>query len=40
MVFKLTLCAERHRRRLNGKELIAEVIGEFKFVNGIKEIAA
>jgi hypothetical protein len=40
MVFKLAQCAERHWRRLNAKELIAEVIGGITFVNGIKEIAA
>jgi hypothetical protein len=47
MVLKLAQCAERHWCRLNGKELIAEVIGGIKsagwrgsFVNGIKEIAA
>ena len=40
MVFKLAQCAERHWRRLNGKELIVEVIEGIKFVDGIKEIAA
>ena len=40
MVFKLAQCAQRHWRRLNGKELIAEVIEGIKFVDGIKEIAA
>jgi transposase-like protein len=40
MVFKLAQCAERHWRRLNAKELIAEVIEGIKFVDGIKEIAA
>jgi transposase-like protein len=40
MVFKLAQCAERHWRRLNGKELIAEVIEGIKFVDGVKEIAA
>ena len=40
MVFKLTQCAQRHWRRLNGKELIAEVIEGIKFVDGTKEIAA
>ena len=40
MVFKLAQCAERHWRRLNGTELIAEVIEGIKFVDGIKEIAA
>ena len=40
MVFKLAQCAERHWHRLNGKDLIAEVIEGIKFVDGIKEIAA
>jgi len=40
MVFKLVQCAERHWHRLNGKELIAEVIEGTKFIDGIKEIAA
>jgi len=40
MVFKLTQCAEKRWRRLNGKTLIPEVIGGVKFVDGIKEIAA
>jgi hypothetical protein len=40
MVFKLAQCAERHWRRLNGKEQIAEVIEGIKFVDGLKEIAA
>ena len=40
MVFKLAQCAESHWRRLNGKELIAEVIEGIKFVDGLKEIAA
>jgi putative transposase len=40
MVFKLAQCAEKHWRRINGKELIPEVIRGVKFVDGIKEIAA
>lgn len=40
MVFKLAQCAQRHWHRLNGKELIAEIIEGIKFVDGIKEIAA
>jgi transposase-like protein len=40
MVFKLAQCAEKHWRRLNGKELIAEVIRGVRFVDGVKEIAA
>jgi putative transposase len=40
MVFKLVQCAERRWHRLNGKELLNEVIEGIKFVDGIKEIAA
>ena len=40
MVFKLTQCAEKHWRRLNGKELIPEVVRGITFIDGIKEIAA
>jgi transposase-like protein len=40
MVFKLAQCAEKHWRRLNGQELIPEVIRGTKFVDGLKEIAA
>ncbi len=40
MVFKLVQCAQKHWRRLNGKELITEVIEGITFVDGIKEIAA
>jgi transposase-like protein len=40
MVFKLAQCAEKHWRRLNGKELIPEVIRGIRFVDGVKEIAA
>jgi len=40
MVFKLAQCAEKRWRRLNGQELILEVIRGVKFVDGIKEIAA
>jgi len=40
MVFKLAQCAKKHWRRLNGQELIPEVIRGVKFVDGIKEIAA
>jgi len=40
MVFKLAQSAEKRWRRLNGKELIPEVIRGVKFVDGIKEIAA
>jgi len=37
MVFKLTQCAERHWRRLNGPKLLAEVIEGVNFIDGIKE---
>lgn len=40
MVFKLARCAEKHWRRLNGSDLIAEVISGIRFVDGIREIAA
>lgn len=40
MVFTLARCAQRHWRRLNGTQLIVEVIRGIKFVDGIKEIAA
>ena len=44
MVFKLTQCAERSWRRLNGSELLPDVIRGVKFVDGerheAKEIAA
>jgi transposase-like protein len=40
MVFKLAQCAEKHWRRLNGQELLPEVIRGVKFVDGLKEIAA
>ena len=40
MVFKLAQCAERHWRRLNGQELLPEVIQGVKFVDGLKEKAA
>lgn len=40
MVFKLAQCAEKRWRRLNGQELIPEVIRGTKFIDGLKEIAA
>jgi len=40
MVFKLARCAEKHWRKLNGSDLIAEVIRGIVFVDGIREIAA
>ncbi len=36
MVFKLTLCAQRTWRRLNGSDWLAEVIEGVKFEDGIK----
>ena len=36
MVFKLTLCAQRTWRRLNGSDWIVEVIEGVKFEDGIK----
>lgn len=40
MVFKLAQSAESHWRRLNGSNLLEEVIRGVRFVDGIKEIAA
>jgi transposase-like protein len=40
MVFKLAQCAQRHWRRLNGQELMAEVIRGVRFTNGVKDVAA
>jgi putative transposase len=41
MVFKLAQCAQKHWRRLNGQELMAEVIRGVRFTDGVKkEIAA
>ncbi len=40
MIFKLARCAEKHWRKLNGSDLIAEVIRGIVFVDGIREIAA
>jgi putative transposase len=41
MVFKLAQCAQKHWRRLNGQELMAEVIRGARFTDGVKkEIAA
>ena len=37
MVFKLTQCAERSWRTLNGAKLLGEVIEGVKFIDGIKE---
>ncbi len=40
MVFKLTQCAQRRWHRLQGSELISQVIEGVKFVDGVKELAA
>ena len=40
MVWKLAQAAERHWRRLNGGNLLPEVIRGVKFIDGVKEIAA
>jgi hypothetical protein len=37
MVFKLAESAERHWRRLNGSQLLHDVIRGVKFVDGIKQ---
>ncbi len=40
MVFKLTMCAEKTCRALNGSALLPDVIRGVQFVDGIKEEAA
>jgi len=40
MVFKLTQCAQRHWRALNGSILLGDVIAGVQFVDGIKQEAA
>jgi len=40
MVFKLTMCAEKTWRALNGSTLLPDVIRGVQFVDGIKEEAA
>ena len=40
MVFKLTMCAQKTWRVLNGSPLLADVIRGVQFVDGIKEQAA
>ena len=40
MVFKLAKEAERHWRKLNGSELLAEVVVGVKFIDGVMEKAA
>ena len=39
-VARMAWFAEKHWRRLNGRELLTEVIEGIKFVDGIKDIAA
>ncbi len=40
MVFKLTMCAQKTWRALNGSPLLADVIRGVQFVDGIKTEAA
>ena len=40
MVFKLAQAAQRHWRKLNGHQRLADVILGVRFIDGIKEIAA
>jgi len=40
MVFKLARCAEKHWRKLNGSDLLTEVICGIIFVEGVRETAA
>ncbi len=40
MVFRLTQCAERHWRALNGATLLADVIRGVPFIDGEKKLAA
>jgi len=40
MVFKLAQCAERRWHRLQGSELISQVVEGVKFVDGVKDVAA
>jgi hypothetical protein len=40
MVFKLAQCAEKHWRKLNGSNLLRDVIQGIQFVDGIKATAA
>ena len=39
MVFKLTQQAEKHWRRLNGHELIEDMIAEVQFIDGVRKAA-
>ena len=40
MVFKLTRSAEKQWRKLNGRELIGDVIAGINFTDGVKQHAA
>ena len=40
MVLKLAQCAEKHWRKLNGSNLLRDVIQGIRFVDGIKAVAA
>ena len=40
MVFKLAQAAERRWRKLNGHQLLTDVIHGVRFIDGIKELAA
>ena len=40
MVFKLTRSAEKKWRKLNGHELIGDVIAGINFTDGVKQHAA
>jgi len=40
MVFKLAQSAEKRWRRLNGHQLIPDVIRGIRFIDGIKKVAA
>ena len=37
MVFKLCLAAQRNWRRLQGYKLLADVVRDVRFVNGVRE---
>jgi len=39
MVFKLTMCAEKTWRALNGSSLLPEVIRGIQFIDGVKVAA-
>jgi hypothetical protein len=36
MVFKLALCAQSRWRRLNGSELLSDVVGGVRFEDGVR----